>query len=88
MAWVVPPTLRARTNVFDTFNLFPHIAINLFENVELAVSWLQQTAPPAQHTRCFSPGHSYVDGSKLRGIIEAFAQQLARASSRTAPRFA
>jgi hypothetical protein len=30
MAWVVPPTLRARTNVFDTVNLFPHIAINLF----------------------------------------------------------
>ena len=88
MAWVVPPTLRARNKVFDTFNLFPHVAINLFEDVELAVAWLQQTAPPPQQTGCFVPGRSYTDEAKLHRVVDAFAQQLEASPIPIAPRHA
>jgi len=76
MAWVVPPVLRARNRVLDTVNLFPHIAINLFEEVEAAVTWLQQTAPEPLHTGCIPLGRSYADELKLRGIVDAFAQRI------------
>lgn len=76
MAWVIPPTLRARNNVLNTVNLFPHIAINLFENLAEAVSWLQQTAPTAPTTGCFLPGRLYTEEIKLRRLVTAFAKQL------------
>jgi len=76
MAWVVPQSLRARSRVLDTVNLFPHIAINLFDDVESAVTWLQQTAPPLPETGCVPLGRSYADELKLRAIVEAFAQRL------------
>jgi len=76
MAWVVPPDLRARNGVLDTVHLFPHIAINLFDDVESAVTWLQQTAPEPLDTGCVAPGRSYTDELKLRTLVEAFAQQL------------
>jgi len=74
MAWVVPEGLRARNRILDTVNLFPHIAINLFDDVESAVTWLQQTALP--HTGYSPRGRSYADELKLRSIVEAFAQRL------------
>ncbi|MGI4865404.1 MAG: hypothetical protein ACRYFZ_15890 [Janthinobacterium lividum] len=76
MAWVVPAALRARNRVLDTVNLVHHIAIDLFEDVESAVTWLQQTAPPPLSSGCAVPGRSYADELKMRGIIAAFAQQL------------
>ena len=79
LAWVVPPTLRARNGVLDSINLFPHVAINLFNDMESAVAWLQQTAPEAPQTGCFAPGRSYADEQKFRHIVESFAQRLAAA---------
>lgn len=76
MAWVVPPGLRARNGILDTVNLFPHVAISLFDDIDVAVAWLQQTAPPAPQTGCFVPGRSYSDELKLRHIVERFSQQL------------
>lgn len=76
MAWVVPPTLRARNKVLATVDLFPHIAISLFDDVESAVSWMQQTAPEEPHTGCFTPSRSFADEQKLRAIVESFAQRL------------
>jgi hypothetical protein len=76
MAWVVPPTLRARNGVLDTVSLFPHVAISLFDDIELAVAWLQQTAPPALQTGCFVPGRPFNDELKLRYLVERFSQQL------------
>jgi hypothetical protein len=76
MAWVVPEGLRARNRVLDTVNLFPHIAINLFDDVESAVTWLQHTAPEPLDTGCIPRGRSYADELKLRGLVEAFAQRL------------
>jgi hypothetical protein len=81
MAWVVPPTLRARNGILDTVNLFPHVAINLFEDIEMAVAWLKQTAPPELQTGCFMPGRSYNDELKLRHVVAKFAQRLEAAST-------
>ena len=76
MAWVVPEDLRARNQVLATVNLFPYIAISLFDDVESAVTWLQQTAPEPQQTGCALPGRSHADDLKLRAIVRAFAQRL------------
>lgn len=80
LAWVVPPMLRARNGILDMVNLFPHVAINLFEDIELAVGWLQQTAPEPPQTGCFIPGRSYNDELKLRYLVERFTQQLQAAA--------
>jgi hypothetical protein len=76
IAWVAPPTLRIYNNVLNTVNLFPHTAICLFEDLDEAVAWLQQTAP-------LGPGHKwapsrqlYSDEFKLRTLVKAFAQRL------------
>jgi hypothetical protein len=76
MAWVVPPSLRARNRILGNVNLFPHIAIDLFNDVASAVCWLQQTAPPPLETGCMVLGRSYADELKLRAIVEAFGQRL------------
>ena len=47
LAWVVAPTLCGRNVVLDTLARCPHMGINLFEDVEGAVSWLQQNRPYA-----------------------------------------
>jgi hypothetical protein len=79
MAWVVPPMLRARNRILDTVNLFPHIAISLFDDVEAAVAWLQQTAPaqPVASTPSIPQGRHFTDEQKLRHIVYNFGQQLA-----------
>lgn len=76
LAWVVPHELRARIGILDTVNLFPHVAISLFDDVATAVAWLQQTAPEAPQTGCFVPGRLYHDELKLRYLVERFAQRL------------
>jgi hypothetical protein len=76
MAWVVPSTLRTRNGILDTVNLFPHVAIGLFDDVESAVAWLQQTAPLAPQTSCFAPARSYNDELKLRYLVERLSRQL------------
>jgi hypothetical protein len=76
MAWVVPQGLRARNRILDTVNLFPHIAIDLFDDVESAVTWLQQTAPPPPETGCAWFGRSYADELRLRTLVQSFAQRL------------
>ncbi|MGI4742438.1 MAG: hypothetical protein ACRYG7_45350 [Janthinobacterium lividum] len=80
MAWVVPTSLRAHARVLDTVNLFPHVAISLFDDVELAVGWLQQTAPPELATGCVVPGRLHTDELKLQYLVESFAQQLQASS--------
>lgn len=76
MAWVVPPELRARNKVLDTVGLFPHVAISLFDDVELAVAWLQQTAPPPLESGCALFGRSYADEVKLTRLVTTFGQHL------------
>jgi hypothetical protein len=56
--------------------LFPHTAINLFNDVESAVTWLRQTAPEPQQTGCTLPCRSHADELKLRAIVTAFARRL------------
>jgi hypothetical protein len=71
IAWVAPATLRAHNNVLNTVNLFPHTAICLFEELDEAVAWLQQTALlRTSHKRLYS------DELKLRVLVKAFAQRL------------
>lgn len=84
MAWVVPPTLRARTKVLDTVNLFPHVAISLFEDMEAAVAWLQQTAPEPIQTGCILPGRPYADEQKLQYLVAGLAQRLQAAPATAA----
>lgn len=76
MAWVAPPALRARNNVLNTLNLFPHIAISLFDDVEAAVAWLQQTAPAPLGPGCTPPSRLYADELKLRYLVDNFAKRL------------
>jgi hypothetical protein len=76
MAWVAPPALRAYNNVLNTVNLFPHTAICLFEELDEAVAWLQQTAPlRLGHERAPSR-RLYSDELKLRALVKTFAQRL------------
>lgn len=76
LAWVVPTPLRARNRMLDAVGLFPHVAVNLFDDVESAVAWLQQTAPPPLESGCALLGRSYSDELKLRARVEGLAQQL------------
>jgi hypothetical protein len=57
-------------------NLFPHTTISLFDDVEAAVAWLQQTAPPPFSISCAPQGRSYADEFKLRNIVDAFDKRL------------
>lgn len=77
MAWVVPPTLRARNKVLDTVNLFPHVAISLFQDIEAAVAWLQQTAPQPISTSYVGAGRHFTDEQKLHHLVNNFGQELA-----------
>ncbi len=79
MAWVAAPSLRARNNILNAVNLFQHTAISLFDDVEAAVAWLQQTTP--LHTSCAPQGRSYANEFKLRNIVNAFAQRLEAAAA-------
>jgi hypothetical protein len=45
LAWVVAPTLRGRNGALDTVHRLAHTGVHLFQTVEEAVTWLQQTAP-------------------------------------------
>ena len=81
LAWVVPTMLQARNGILDTVRLFPHTAISVFDDVEAAVAWLQQTAPPAPSTGCAQPGRRYADELKLRQLVEAFARRLEGAAT-------
>jgi hypothetical protein len=83
IAWVVPPALRVRNQVLTTVNLFPHTAISLFDDVEAAVAWLQQTAPPAPATDCAPRGRLYADEQKLRHLVDNFEQRLKSTPSLT-----
>jgi hypothetical protein len=76
MAWVVPPALRVRNQVLDTVNLFPHTAISLFHDVEAAIAWLQQTAPPTLQTDCAPRGRLLADEQHLRRLVDNFEQRL------------
>ena len=76
MAWVVPPSLRARNRVLDTVGLFPHVAISLFEDVDDAVTWLQQTAPEPLQTGCAPLGRCHADEQKLRYLVDGLARHL------------
>jgi hypothetical protein len=76
MAWEVPPALRVRNQVLDTVNLFPHTAINLFPDVEAAVAWLHQTAPPLLPTGFSAVGRLLADEQKLRRLVDNFEQRL------------
>lgn len=76
MAWVVPPALRVRNQVLDTVDLFPHTAISLFTDVEAAVAWLQQTAPPPPTTGCAPMGRLFADEQQLRRLVDNFEQRL------------
>jgi hypothetical protein len=77
MAWVVPPMLRARKCILDKVNLFPHVAISLFSDVEEAVTWLQQTTPPAPSNTQVPLGRHFMDEQKLRHIVNHIGQELA-----------
>jgi hypothetical protein len=85
MAWVAPPKLRTHTNVLNTVNLFPHTAICLFEDMEEAVAWLQQTAPLNSPNGWAPSRRLYADELKLRAIVKAFAQQLEATPVNTQP---
>jgi hypothetical protein len=78
MAWVVPFALRTCNQVLDKLNLFPHIALSLFSDVEAAVGWLQQTAPhlSALGTPTLRQGRHFSDEQKLRRLVDNFGQQL------------
>ncbi|MGI4735797.1 MAG: hypothetical protein ACRYG7_11520 [Janthinobacterium lividum] len=86
MAWVVPPTLRARNKVLDTVNLFPHVVIGLFQDVEAAVAWLQQTAPPPISTGCGGAGRHFADEQKLHRLVNNFEQELAAVPATANPK--
>lgn len=76
LAWVVPPALRARTNALTRVDLFPHCTISLFEDMEGAIAWLQQTAPEFSATGHTILARLLADEVKLRTLVDAFAQQL------------
>jgi hypothetical protein len=83
MAWVVPPSLRARNRILDTVNLFPHLAVSLFYEVDEAVAWLQQTAPSLPAAGVVEPSRHFADELKLHRLVTELEQQLSAAAGPT-----
>ena len=44
LAWIVAPTLRGRNGALDAIYRLANTAVHVFEHLEEAVTWLQQTA--------------------------------------------
>ncbi len=80
LAWVLAPTLCGRTVVLDTLARCQHMGINLFEDVEGAVSWLQQNRPyaaPGSSLGYLAPRPSAE--TRMREHFQRMTQQLASA---------
>jgi len=72
LGWVLSPTLCGRNLVLDTLARCSHMGINTFEDVEGAVSWLQQNRPDAL------PGSRTVRPARLTGIEHKMREQFNR----------
>lgn len=75
LAWVLAPNLRGRNMAIETFNRLPHVAINLFDDLEQAVAWLQHTQP-LPSSNCLRLPRPVSADTRLGRIVQAFGQQL------------
>jgi len=76
LAWVVSLALRMRNGILDALKLYPHLALDLFDELELAVAWLQQPAPFILPIGCCAAGRPHNNELKLRCSVERLARQL------------
>lgn len=74
LAWVVAPTLSARNEALDAIYRLAHTAVHVFEYLEEAVTWLQQTALLLESGAALLPQPR--QDRQLNQLVAAFAQQL------------
>jgi len=65
-----------RNGILDALKLYPHLALDLFDELELAVAWLQQPAAFMLPIGCCAPGRPHNNELKLRCSVERLARQL------------
>ena len=75
LAWVLAPTLRGRNLALHTLSRLPHVAINLFDDLEQAVAWLQHTQP-LPSSNCLRLPRPVSTGTRLGRMVQAFGRQL------------
>lgn len=78
LGWVLSPTLCGRNLVLDTLARCPYLGINMFEDVEAAVSWLQHNRPET------APGSGLVRQTRLTTIENKMREQLNRLAQQLA----
>jgi hypothetical protein len=74
LAWVVAPTLRARGEALEAIYRLAHNAVHMFEYLEEAVTWLQQTAVLPESGAATLPQPR--QDEQLNQWVAALAQQL------------
>lgn len=74
MAWVASDAFRARSAALAAINRISNNTIALFDDIETAVKWLQQTAPPRSSGQQLLP--KPLPHGKLHSLVESFAEQL------------
>ena len=75
LAWVWSPQLNGRNLVQDVTSRLPSLPVALFDEVEAAVTWLQQRRPDCA-TGCSLPGRSQNRQQALSSAIEELAHKL------------
>lgn len=76
MAWVYGPTLRGRDMAHETLRRLPALGVALFDDIEDAVAWLQQTHPDYASGCALLP-RPLAASAKLTELVNAFARRLA-----------
>jgi hypothetical protein len=75
LAWVCAPSLWGRSVVQRIVSLLPHFVISLFDDVEMAAAWLQQTR--LECTRGYLlPQRAVSDQLKLAQQVEILKQKV------------
>jgi hypothetical protein len=76
VAWVCSPSLWGRSVVQRIVGLLPQVAISLFDDVETAAGWLQQTRLECAKGYLL-PQRTVGDQTKLAQQVEALKQKVA-----------
>ncbi len=78
LGWVIAPSLCGRNLVLDTISRCPYLGINMFEDVEDAVSWLQHHRPEN------APGSGLTRQSRLTAVGNRMSEQFNRLAQQLA----
>ena len=77
LAWVCGPTLRGRGMAQDIAQRLPQLALDVFDDLESAVSWLTNTQL-RYAAKCALPPRALARQTQLARVTQAFSKKVAR----------